>query len=141
MNTDVAPTPWRISGTSILDAQDRLVVLAACRLVDYPEILAEIAAAPEMRKALEVCGHHLAYSLLRHHGRERQPTMLEIGLALVDATHALSSAAVILSNAVSNDTNPLVAARRALADLSPAFAQIAGAILDLENIPTKKHPQ
>jgi hypothetical protein len=49
---DVAPTPWQISGTSILDAKGRLVVLAAGRLIDQPEILAAIAVAREALEAL-----------------------------------------------------------------------------------------
>jgi hypothetical protein len=54
-----APLPWKISGTTIVDATDRLVVLLAGRLTKHPEILAKVAAACEMHEALKAAETYL----------------------------------------------------------------------------------
>ncbi len=79
------------------------------------------------------CGY-ATYAGLLPPKRDRSATLLDTGRSIVDATHELSAAAVRLSTAVADDGNPILAAQRALNHLAPAFAQIAGAILELETL-------
>jgi hypothetical protein len=51
--TDPAPTPWDTLGTSITDANGRLVAVLAGRLLQQRQVAAELAVAREMRQALE----------------------------------------------------------------------------------------
>ena len=51
--SDPAPTPWKVTGSSIVDADGHLVVVLAQRLMQQRHIIAALARAPEMFDMLQ----------------------------------------------------------------------------------------